>query len=90
MCAPVYICTYTRLNGDRTLSACKSCGGYGTGCLTFDLLDAAQGVLERVQRAGLALAPLVGRQLHLQVLQGLDQLLLSLGFGRLFATAGIA
>lgn len=55
--------------------------------LTFHLLDAAQSILERVDGAGLALAPLLRRQVHLELLQGLEQLLLCLGFGGLLAAA---
>lgn len=56
--------------------------------LTFHLLDAAQRILERVDSAGLALAPLLWRQVHLELLQGLEKLLLCLGFGGLLAAAG--
>lgn len=49
--------------------------------LTFHLFDASQRILERVDGAGLALAPLFRRQVHLQLLQGLEELLLCLRFG---------
>lgn len=55
--------------------------------LTFHLFDAPQRILERVDGAGLALAPLFRRQVHLQLLQGLEELLLCLRFGWLFAAA---
>ena len=54
---------------------------------TFDLLDTAEGVFQGVERAGLALAPFLGGQVHLQLLDGLEQLFLRLGLGRLFAAA---
>lgn len=58
------------------------------GLLTFHLLDTAQGVLEGVEGGGLAaLVPLLGGEVHLELLQSLDQLLLSFGLGGLFATA---
>lgn len=49
--------------------------------LTFHLFDTSQRILERVDGAGLSLAPLFRRQVHLQVLEGLEQLLLCLSFG---------
>lgn len=56
--------------------------------LTFHLFDTSQRILERVDGAGLALAPFLRRQVRLQLLEGLEQLLLSLRFGRLLAAAG--
>lgn len=49
--------------------------------LTFHLLDTSQRILERVDGAGLALAPLFRRQVHLQLLEGLEEFLLCLSFG---------
>lgn len=63
-------------------------GRESLGSLTFHLLDAAQRVLERVDGAWLALVPLLHRKVHLQLLQGLEKLLLCLGFGGLLTAAG--
>lgn len=49
--------------------------------LTFRLFDTSQRIFERVDSAGLALAPLFRRQVHLQLLDGLEELLLCLSFG---------
>lgn len=49
--------------------------------LTFHLFDTSQCILERVDGAGLALASLFQWQVHLQLLQCLEQLLLCLSFG---------
>lgn len=56
--------------------------------LTFHLFDTSQRIFQRVDGAGLALAPLFRRQVHLELLQGLEELLLCLSFGGLFAAAG--
>jgi len=52
------------------------------------LFDTAQCVLDGVQRGRLALVPLVGGQVQLQLFQQFNHLLLGLGFGRLLTTAG--
>lgn len=56
--------------------------------LTFHLFDTSQRIFQRVDGAGLALAPLFRWQVHLELLQGLEELLLCLSFGGLFTAAG--
>lgn len=51
---------------------------------TFHLFHAAQSVLEGTQRGGLITVSLLSRQVKLQLFQHFNDLLLGLGFGRLF------
>lgn len=53
------------------------------------MFDAAQSVLEGVQRGGLVIVSLFSGEVKLQLLQRFNDLFLRLGFGRLLTTAGV-
>lgn len=70
------------MHNDDDVNTCMNMNKVPTeASLTFHLFDTSQRILERVDGAGLALAPLFRRQVHLQLLEGLEELLLCLSFG---------